>query len=72
MGGKDTHVTLEALNAGDYRKVTEITLAYYDKTYDFSMARRNTKMIQFVPKSYAPELLAPELAEFAERVIKFE
>ena len=72
LGGKDTHVTLEALNAGDYRKVTEITLAYYDKTYDFSMARRNTKMIQFVPKSYAPELLAPELAEFAEREIKFE
>jgi tRNA 2-selenouridine synthase len=72
LGGKDTQETLEALHAGDYRKVTEITLAYYDKTYDFSMARRNTKMIQFIPKSYVPELLAPELVEFAEREIRFE
>ena len=71
LGGKDTQDTLEALKAGDYRKVTEITLAYYDKGYDFSMARRNTKMIKFVPKSYAPELLAPELAEFAKQEIRF-
>lgn len=72
LGGKDTHETLEALHAGDYRKVTEITLAYYDKTYDFSMTRRNTKMIQFVPKSYSPEFAAPELAAFGEREIRFE
>jgi len=65
LGGKDTQETLEALSAGDYRKVVDITLAYYDKSYDFSMDRRATKMIQFVPKTYAPQLIAPELAEFA-------
>jgi tRNA 2-selenouridine synthase len=71
LGGKDTQDTLEALQAGDFRKVTDITLAYYDKGYDFSMARRNTKMIKFVADTYLPELIAPELAEFAGREIKF-
>ncbi len=72
LGGKDTQDTLEALAAGDYRKVTEITLNYYDKSYDFSMARRDTKMIYFDAKSYDPELIAPELVEFAEREVRFE
>ncbi len=71
LGGKDTQDTLEALSAGDYRKVVEITLAYYDKSYDFSMARRDTKMIPFVPKSYSPELIAPELADFVKNEIRF-
>jgi tRNA 2-selenouridine synthase len=69
LGGKDTQDTLEALHAGDYRKVTDITLAYYDKGYDFSMGRRETKMLKFVADSYLPELIAPELAEFARREI---
>ncbi len=64
LGGKDTQDTLEALSAGDYRKVVDITLAYYDKAYDFSMARRDTKMIPFVPTSYEPERVARELTEF--------
>lgn len=71
LGGKDTQDTLEALHDGDYRKVVEITLGYYDKSYDFSMARRDTKMISFVAKSYSPELIAPELLEFAEREVWF-
>jgi tRNA 2-selenouridine synthase len=65
LGGKDTQETLEALSAGDHRKVVDITLAYYDKTYDFSMARRETKMIPFVPTSYEPQQVAKELTEFA-------
>lgn len=71
LGGKDTKETLEALHAGDYQKVVEITLAYYDKTYDFSMARRDTKMISFVPSTYEPEKIGPELVEFTRRHIRF-
>ncbi|HEY5509717.1 MAG TPA: tRNA 2-selenouridine(34) synthase MnmH [Prolixibacteraceae bacterium] len=71
LGGKDTQDALEALNAGDYRKVVEITLGYYDKSYDFSMARRDTKMISFVPSSYIPDQAAKEIAEFADRNIRF-
>lgn len=69
LGGKDTQDTLEALSAGDYRKVVEITLAYYDKAYDFSMARRDTKMIPFVPTSFEPERVARELSEF--KILEF-
>ncbi len=64
LGGKDTKDALDALHAGDYHKVTDITLAYYDKTYDHSMARRETKMIPFVPSSFEPEQAAKEIAEF--------
>ncbi|MEI6274573.1 MAG: tRNA 2-selenouridine(34) synthase MnmH [Prolixibacteraceae bacterium] len=65
LGGKDTQDTLEALSAGDYRKVVEITLAYYDKAYDFSMARRETRMIPFVPTSFEPLQVAKEISEFS-------
>jgi tRNA 2-selenouridine synthase len=67
LGGKETKETLEALASGDFRKVTEITLGYYDKSYEFSMARRETKMIVFVPTSYQPEIIGSELVEFAEK-----
>ena len=72
LGGKDTKDTLDALEAEDYQKVVDITLAYYDKTYDFSMARRKTKMISFIPESYNPETIGPELVEFAKQNIRFE
>jgi len=72
LGGKDTKDTLEALEAGDYQKIVDITLAYYDKTYDFSMARREKKMISFAPESYNPETIGIELAEFAKQNIRFE
>jgi tRNA 2-selenouridine synthase len=65
LGGKDTKDTLEALHAGDYRRVADITLAYYDKTYDFSMARRETKMIPFEPSSFEPLQVAKEISEFS-------
>jgi tRNA 2-selenouridine synthase len=65
LGGKDTKDTLDALHAGDYHKVVDITLAYYDKTYDFSMARREAEMIPYVPTSFEPSQAAKELAEFA-------
>jgi len=72
LGGKDTQETLEALHAGDYRKVVDITLDYYDKTYDFSMARRETQMIPYEAKSYIPELIAIELVDYARTKIYFE
>lgn len=71
LGGKDTKETLEALHSGDYQKVVDITLAYYDKTYDFSMSRRETKMISFVPASYDPKNIGPELIEFARQNFVF-
>jgi len=64
LGGKDTQDTLEALSVGDFQKVVELTLDYYDKGYEFSMARRETEMTPFVPTSYDPETMAPELLEF--------
>jgi len=72
LGGKNTQDTLEALHSGNYRKVVDITLDYYDKTYDFSMARRETEMISYVAKSYIPELIATELVDYAGKKINFE
>lgn len=71
LGGKDTMETLEALHLGNYEKVVDITLAYYDKTYDFSMARRDTKMVPFVPFSYDPERIGPDLIAFARQNFGF-
>ncbi len=65
LGGQNTKDTLDALHFGDYHKVVNITLAYYDKSYDFSMARRETEMIPFVPTTIEPGHVAKELVEFS-------
>ena len=72
LGGKDTSDTLDALEAGDYQKVVDITLSYYDKTYDFSMARRQTRMVPFVPSSYDPAIAGLELDEFSRKNFRFD
>jgi len=71
LGGKDTQDTLKALDEGDFRKVTEITLGYYDKGYEMSMGRRENKMIPFVPSSFLPEIAGYELIEFTQKKIQF-
>jgi len=40
---------LEALNAGDYHKVAEISLAYYDKAYIKGLSNRDPKTIMNFP-----------------------
>ena len=70
LGGKDTQDTLKALEEVDFRKVTEITLGYYDKGYEMSMGRRENKMIPFVPSSYHPEIAGTELVEFVQGIIE--
>lgn len=72
LGGKDTKDALDALAADDFHKVTEITLAYYDKTYEHSMSRRETRMTPFVPTTYEPAQAAKEIARYAEGHIRFD
>ena len=71
LGGKDTQETLKALEEGDFRKVAEIMLGYYDKGYEMSMGRRESKMIGFVPESFNPETIVPELEAFVTENIRF-
>ncbi|MCE1197393.1 MAG: tRNA 2-selenouridine(34) synthase MnmH [Marinilabiliales bacterium] len=65
MGGKATQDALEALLDGDFRTVADLTLIYYDKTYAFSMTRRESPSNPFVPSSYEPEVVAREIPAFA-------
>jgi tRNA 2-selenouridine synthase len=71
LGGKDTQDTLKALEEGDFRKVTEITLGYYDKGYEMSMGRRENLIIPFIPKSFNTKTIGLELEEFVIEKIRF-
>jgi tRNA 2-selenouridine synthase len=71
LGGKDTKDAINALHAVNYHDVVDITLAYYDKTYDFSMARRENVMLSFVSSTYDPKGILPELLRFVEENISF-
>lgn len=68
LGGKATRETLDALHDGDYRKVADITLDYYDKTYEYSMSRRSNQIIPFAPESFDVEKIAIGLAGMAARM----
>lgn len=45
MGGLHFQQALEALDAGDYQKVADLALVYYDKAYLFGLAKREAQTI---------------------------
>ncbi len=46
LGGQHAKAALEAYEAGDLKKATEIVLIYYDKTYNFGLSKRNPEQIK--------------------------
>jgi len=49
MGSYQSSEAMRALQNNDFRKVAEITLAYYDKLYENSLSRRPVRRIVQVP-----------------------
>ncbi len=45
LGGLNTRICIEAIEAGDFRKATDILLEYYDKSYRHTMSRRQSDRI---------------------------
>lgn len=48
LGGQHAKAAIEAYEAGDLTKATEIVLVYYDKTYNFGLSKRNPSQIKQV------------------------
>jgi len=46
LGGQHAKAALEAYEAGDLKKATEIVLVYYDKTYNFGLSKRNPAQVK--------------------------
>ncbi|MEI6061838.1 MAG: tRNA 2-selenouridine(34) synthase MnmH [Bacteroidota bacterium] len=65
MGSFQSREALLALQDGDFDKVADITLAYYDKLYDNSLMRRPIRKIVKV------SLLSENTAEHAGIIIQF-
>lgn len=63
VGFQNAKTAIEAINQGDLRKACELSLVYYDKSYDHGVAKRDTKTI--MKKSF--EELKPE--EIARAII---
>jgi tRNA 2-selenouridine synthase len=49
LGGANTHTALNALVAGDFEKIADLALSYYDKTYTHSVVKRISQDIYSVP-----------------------
>lgn len=45
LGGKNTKIVLEAISQKDYQTAIDIVLAYYDKTYQYGLAKRSPDKI---------------------------
>jgi tRNA 2-selenouridine synthase len=46
LGGQHHQTAIEALAQGDYAKVAEIALVYYDKAYRYDLAKRHASQIR--------------------------
>jgi len=65
LGNDHTKLALEALTNGDYSKVAEITLQYYDKAYKNQLtSKQNENIIHFSPKSENADEIAEEILRY--------
>jgi tRNA 2-selenouridine synthase len=64
MGSYQAREALAALQNDDFEKVADLTLAYYDKLYENSLARRQNRNIIKVP------LLSGSVEEHAAVILK--
>lgn len=60
LGNQHAKAAIEAINAGDLKKACEISLVYYDKSYDHGVAKRNPSTIT---KSSFSELIPEGIAK---------
>jgi tRNA 2-selenouridine synthase len=70
MGGLLTQEALEALEHGDYKRVAEITLVYYDKGYAHSLARRNLPAFSLETSIDDPGDSARQLKQWADSFVQ--
>jgi tRNA 2-selenouridine synthase len=70
LGGGNTKEAVSSLLSGHYEKTAEILLAYYDKTYQFSMGKRNPgKTFQLTITSGNVEENAKKLIDYLKRIL---
>ena len=65
LGGQNVKLAFESLESGDYKTVADITLAYYDKAYNFGLSKREGQKI------HPLELGKDNPAENAAKVLSF-
>jgi len=64
VGFQNAKAAIEAIKLGDLKKACEISLVYYDKSYDHGVAKRDTKNILKKPfAELKPEEIAKEIIE---------
>ncbi len=64
LGGLKTKSALEYLEKGDFRKVADLMLDYYDRTYSYSLKERDPD------KVYIVKISSPDLKKASDIVIR--
>ena len=71
LGGLRAQQALQALDEGDFTKVADISLQYYDKAYGFGIDKRDQKKVMEIPISDDhPENTAQLLIEITKDSVK--
>jgi tRNA 2-selenouridine synthase len=60
LGNQHAKAAIEAIKSGDLKRACEISLMYYDKSYDHGVAKRNPSTIN---KKNFPELIPESIAK---------
>lgn len=69
LGGDRTHDAINAVEASDFSKAIEIVLFYYDKTYNYSLKRKNPSNLTFlVTDTDDIEINASKVLEAAKKI----
>lgn len=73
LGGARTQEALEALGSGNFEKVAEITLSYYDKAYQHALSRKKGgKIVSFGPLGENTEENAAKIIDFTTKHLNHE
>ena len=68
LGNQHAKAAIEAINTGDLKKACEISLVYYDKSYNHGVAKRLPETIHKVPcPELIPESIAKEIVTAANK-----
>lgn len=68
LGGQNVKQAIESLKTGDLRQVADITLTYYDKSYNFGIEQRNKGTVYPIEiDADTPDTNAQKLIEFAKK-----
>ncbi len=73
LGNQHAKAAIEAIKSGDLKTACEISLVYYDKSYDHGVAKRSSARVNKMEfTELAPEIIAKEIFDKVRLKLRYD